>query len=134
MNMLQKINPLRSAGAFFLIAFSTAFLFSLGARMTGWFTHEPVITPQNLTVLGIAIMIAVVCLVAGAGLRRMTSAELQSALLGASAVLLATPLATDALKGEWSMSTAVISGLGLLMLALGILVAFGRKRPEGSED
>ena len=131
--MLNKINPLRSAFAFFLIAFSTAFLFSLGARMTGWFTHQPTL-PQDPTTLGIAMMVAVVTLVLGAGLRRMTSAELQSALLGASAVLLATPLATDTLKGEWGLTTALVSGLGLLLLAVGILVAFGRRGQVTAED
>ena len=131
--MLEKINPLRSAGAFFLIALSTAFLFSIGVRLTGWFTRVPVAPPGDLTILGVAIMIAVVCLVVGAGLRRMTSSELQSALLGASAVLLAAPLATDVIKGEFTISTAIVSGLGLLLLALGILVAFGR-RDRSSED
>jgi hypothetical protein len=42
-------------------------------------------------------------------------------------VLLATPLATDVIKGEFTISTAIVSGLGLLLLALGILVAFGRR-------
>ncbi|HWE45392.1 MAG TPA: hypothetical protein VG407_05135 [Caulobacteraceae bacterium] len=125
--MLEKINPLRSAGAFFLIALSTAFLFSIGVRLTGWFTRAPVVPPQDLTVLGLSIMVAVICLVVGAGLRRMSASELQSALLGASAVLLATPLATDVIKGEFTVSTAIVSGLGLLLLALGILVAFGRR-------
>jgi hypothetical protein len=133
--MLNKINPLRSAGAFFLIAFSTAFLFSLGVRLTGWFTRAPAIEPKDLTTLGFSIMVAVLCLVIGAGLRRMSSQELQSALLGASAVLLSTPLARDVLTGDWQFSTAVASGLGLLLLALGILVAFGRRsRPAEAED
>src|SRR5215469_6804670 len=122
--MLEKFHPIRSASAFFLIAFSTAFLFSLGVRLTGWFTRAPAIAPQDLTTLGLAIMTACVCLVVGAGLRRMTSSELQSALLGASAILLSTPLATDVLTNQWQISTAVVSGLGLLTLALGILVAF----------
>jgi hypothetical protein len=132
--MLNKVNPLRSAGAFFLIALSTAFLFSLGVRMTGWFTGRGAMTPQDLTLLGLAIMIAVLCLVVGAGLRRMSSSELQSALLGASAVLMATPLATDVLLGQFQLSTAVVSGLGLLLLALGILVAFGRKHPQAAQE
>ena len=36
----------RSASSFFLVTFSTAFLFTLGARMTGWFTRAPVIPAE----------------------------------------------------------------------------------------
>jgi hypothetical protein len=120
--------PVRSAAAFFLIAFSTAFLFAIGVHLTGWFTHEPSVEPQNLTELGIAIMVAVICLAVGAGLRRMSASELQSALLGASAILLSTPIATAVLTSHWALSTAAVGGLGLLVLTLGVLVAFGRLR------
>jgi hypothetical protein len=75
-------------------------------------------------------MVAVVCLAIGAGIRRMNRAELQSALLGASAVLMSTPLAQAVLNDQWGFSTAAVSGLGLITLALGILVALGRREPD----
>src|ERR1700747_1543906 len=127
---MPDVRRMQSAAAFFLIAFSTAFLFSIGVSRGGWFTHAPAMPPRSLTVLGGAIMVAVVCLAIGAGLRRMSRAELQSALLGASAVLMSTPLAQAVLTDEWGFSTAAVSGLGLITLALGILVAFGRRDPE----
>ena len=91
----MKMNraAIRSASSFFLVTFSTAFLFTLGARLTGWFTRAPEVEPAQLQSLGVAIMVAVVCLAVGAGIRRLSAGELQSALLGASAVLLSTPLA-----------------------------------------
>lgn len=128
---MSEVRGLQSAAAFFLIAFSTAFLFSIGVSLTGWFTHAPAIPPKSLTVLGGAIMVAVVCLAIGAGLRRMSRGELQSALLGASAVLMSTPLAQAVLNDQWGFSTAAVSGLGLITLALGVLVALGRRaEPE----
>ena len=126
----------RSAASFFLVTFSTAFLFILGARLTGWFTRAPVVPDEDTQTLGLAIMIAVVCLAVGAGIRRLTASELQSALLGASAILLSTPLAQAVLTNEWRISTAAVSGMGLLTLALGVLVAFSRRegaRGEGAE-
>jgi hypothetical protein len=133
--MAQVQHPLRSAAAFFLIAFSTAFLFSIGVRLTGWFTKLPAIAPQDMKALGLAIMVAVVCLAMGAGLRRMTAGELQSALLGASAILMSTPLAQAVLTNDWAISTAAVSGLGLIILALGVLVAFSRKSaPEAATE
>lgn len=125
---MPDIRHMRSAAAFFLIAFSTAFLFAIGVSLTGWFRHAPE-PPKDLGVLGGAIIVAVLCLVLGAGLRRMSRAELQSALLGASAVLMSTPLAHAVLNDEWGISTAAVGGLGLLTLALGIGVAFGRRDP-----
>jgi hypothetical protein len=122
---------MQSAAAFFLIAFSTAFLFAIGVSLTGWFRHAPLV-PKDLSVLGGAIIVACLCLVLGAGIRRMTRAELQSALLGASAVLMSTPLAHAVLNDDWGFSTAAVSGLGLLTLALGIAVAFGRR--DAPED
>ena len=117
---------IRSASSFFLVTFSTAFLFTLGARMTGWFTRAPVIPAEQTQSLGIAIMIAVVCLAVGAGIRRLSAGELQSALLGASAILLSTPLAIAVLTGDWQLSTAAVSGMGLLTLVLGWVVALAR--------
>jgi hypothetical protein len=120
----------RSASSFFLVTFSTAFLFTLGARLTGWFTRAPNIPPQQQQMLGIAIMIAVVCLAVGAGIRRLSASELQSALLGASAILLSTPLAIAVLTGDWQLSTAAVSSMGLLTLALGWVVALTRRHAE----
>lgn len=125
---------IRSASAFFLVTFSTAFLFTLGARLTGWFTRAPEIAQGQLQALGVSIMIAVVCLAVGAGIRRLSAGELQSALLGASAVLLSTPLAIAVLTGDWEISTAAVSGMGVLTLALGWLVALTRKTVTRDED
>ena len=123
----MKSTNFRSAASFFLVTFSTAFLFILGARMTGWFTRAPDFAATDTTKLGISIMIAVVCLAVGAGIRRLTASELQSALLGASAILLSTPLAAAVLTNQWQFSTAAVSGMGLLTLALGVIVALGRR-------
>jgi hypothetical protein len=125
---------IRSASSFFLVTFSTAFLFTLGARLTGWFTRAPEVEPAQLQSLGVAIMVAVVCLAVGAGIRRLSAGELQSALLGASAVLLSTPLALAVLTGNWELSTAAVSGMGVLTLALGWLVALTRKGRSHDED
>jgi hypothetical protein len=124
----------RSASSFFLVTFSTAFLFTLGARLTGWFTRAPEVAPAQMQALGVAIMIAVVCLAVGAGIRRLSAGELQSALLGASAVLLSTPLAIATLTGDWQLSTAAVSGMGVLTLALGWVVALTRKDPNQDRD
>ncbi|MBU1326481.1 MAG: hypothetical protein KKA37_08520 [Alphaproteobacteria bacterium] len=132
--MALNRTAIRSASSFFLVTFSTAFLFTLGARLTGWFTRAPDIPAQQLQTLGVAIMIAVVCLAVGAGIRRLTPGELQSALLGASAVLLSTPLALAVLTGNWELSTAAVSGMGVLTLALGWVVALTRKSRSHDED
>lgn len=127
-------SAVRSAASFFLVTFSTAFLFTLGARLTGWFTRAPEVAPEQLQALGVAIMVAVVCLAVGAGIRRLSAGELQSALLGAAAVLLSTPLAIAVLTGDWEISTAAVSGMGVLTLALGWLVALTRRRESLDED
>jgi len=124
----------RSASSFFLVTFSTAFLFTLGARLTGWFTRAPDVSPEQMQTLGVAIMVAVVCLAVGAGIRRLSAAELQSALLGAAAVLLSTPLAIAVLTGNWELSTAAVSSMGLLTLALGWIVALTRRPKPQDED
>ena len=131
---LMNTTAFRSASSFFLVTFSTAFLFTLGARLTGWFTRSPVIPPEQTQALGIAIMIAVVCLAVGAGIRRLSAGELQSALLGASAILLSTPLAIAMLTGDWQLSTAAVSSMGLLTLALGWVVALTRRGKPQDED
>lgn len=132
--MALNRTAIRSASSFFLVTFSTAFMFTLGARLTGWFTRAPDIPAQQPQTLGVAIMIAVVCLAVGAGIRRLTPGELQSALLGASAVLLSTPLALAVLTGNWELSTAAVSGMGVLTLALGWVVALTRKSRSHDED
>ncbi|MGV8928207.1 MAG: hypothetical protein ACOH1E_00515 [Brevundimonas sp.] len=132
--MALNRTAIRSASSFFLVTFSTAFLFTLGARLTGWFTRSPAIPAQQVQTIGVAIMIAVVCLAVGAGIRRLTPGELQSALLGASAVLLSTPLALAVLTGNWEISTAAVSGMGILTLALGWVVALTRKTRSHDED
>lgn len=124
---MNQNHPVRASAAFFLVTFSTAFLFSIGVRLTGWFTKMPVIAPQDMTVLGGSIMVAVTCLAIGAFMRRFSALELQCALLGAAAVLFSTPLAQAVLTNEWEITTAAISGLGLVLLLLGILVAWGRR-------
>jgi len=127
---------IQSAASFFLVTFSTAFLFTLGARLTGWFTRSPAIPPEQTQMLGIAIMVAVICLAVGASIRRLSAAELQSALLGASAILLSTPLALAVLTGDWQLSTAAVSGMGVVTLAVGWFVAITRKpdTPEVRTD
>jgi len=127
---------IQSAASFFLVTFSTAFLFTLGSRLTGWFTRSPVIPPEQTSMLGIAIMVAVICLAVGASIRRLSAAELQSALLGASAILLSTPLALAVLTGDWQLSTAAVSGMGVVTLAVGWFVAITRRpdTPEAHTD
>ena len=115
--------PFRSAAAFFFVTFSTAFLMTLGMRMTGWFTRLPVTSPQQNQSLGIAIMVAVMTLAVGAGLRRMEPIELRSALLGAASVLLALPLSQAAISQQWNIATTIVSGLGIIALIAGGLVA-----------
>ena len=113
----------RSATAFFLITFSTAFLMTVGMRMTGWFTHAPETTPDQNRSLGIAIMVAVATLAVGATLRRMTIVELRSALLGAASVLLALPLSQAAISQSWNLATTVVSGLGFVALISGLIIS-----------
>jgi hypothetical protein len=115
--------PFRAAAAFFLVTFSTAFLMTIGMRLTGWFSRLPVTTPQENESLGVAIMVAVMTLAVGAGIRRMELIELRSALLGAASVLLALPLSEAAISQRWTMATTIISGLGLVALGAGLTVS-----------
>ncbi len=124
----------RSATAFFLVSFSAAFLMSIGMRLTGWFTKAPVITPDQNRALGVAIMISVITLAVGASLRRMTVAELRSALLGAASVLLALPLSQAAISQSWSVATTIITLLGVVLLMAGLIVSLSiEPRKEGQE-
>ncbi|MFN3229242.1 MAG: hypothetical protein ACK41P_05250 [Asticcacaulis sp.] len=127
------LGAIRSATAFFLVTFSTAFLFSIGVRLTGWFTQTPKIAPNEMQGMGISIMLGVAVLVIGAGMRRLSAAEMQAALLGASAILLSMPLSLAVMTNSWGVSTAVMAGLGLLMLALGLVIASTANQPKDGE-
>ena len=132
--MKKDVKALRSAIAFFLMTFSTAYLFTIGVRLTGGFTRAPEVPAQGLQSVGLSIIIGVAILIVGAGIRRLTAAEMQSALLGAAAVLLATPVATAVLTATWNLSTAVVSGFGFLTLAFGLLIAFIRKSESNADE
>ena len=132
--MKKDIKALRSAIAFFLMTFSTAYLFTIGVRLTGGFTRAPEVPAQGLQSVGLSIIIGVAILIVGAGIRRLTAAEMQSALLGAAAVLLATPVATAVLTATWNLSTAVVSGFGFLTLAFGLLIAYIRKSESNADE
>ena len=132
--MKKDIRAVRSAIAFFLMTFSTAYLFTLGVKLTGGFTRVPDISAQGLQSTGLSIIVGVAVLIVGAGIRRLTAAEMQSALLGASAVLLATPVATAVLNSDWSLATAVVSGFGVLTLAFGLLIAWFRKSESNADE
>jgi hypothetical protein len=124
----------RSATAFFLVTFSTAFLMTIGMRLTGWFTRAPQISMEQNKSLGIAIMIGVMTLAIGAGLRRMEIAELRSALLGAASVLLALPLSQAAISQSWDVATTIITLLGVVLLMAGLLVSLSiEQRKEGQQ-
>lgn len=129
MNQLS-FKGLRGAIGFFLLTLSTAYLFSIGVKLTGWFTRAPEVPAEGLQGIGISILIGVGILVVGAGIRRLSAAEMQSALLGASAVLLATPVSNAVITNSWSSATAVVSGLGILTLLLGLLIAMTRHHNE----
>jgi hypothetical protein len=125
---------LRSGIAFFLVTFATAFLMTVGIRLTGWFTHAPNVTQKAQEGLGIAIMIGVVILAVGAAVRRLEALEIRSALLGAASVLLSIPLSQAAILGVFDTSTWVISGFGLVLLAGGLLVAYGLRERLSLEE
>ena len=120
---MDQNQALRSAAAFFLVTFSTAFLMTMGIRLTGWFTHAPVIAPEATAGLGVSIMVGVITLAVGAALRRLEVIEIRSALLGAASVLLSIPLSLAALTQTVDTSTFIIAGFGLVLLAGGLLVA-----------
>ena len=107
-----SIAQVRGAVAFFLVTFSTAFLMTVGARLTNWFTDTPKVANTETT--GVSIMIAVVTLALGFSLRRMTLMEFRSALLGGAAVLLAISLSgavnTDSLNDLEMLRWAGLAG------------------------
>ena len=116
-------NNLRSAIAFFLLTFSTAFLTTIGARLTGWFTQPLDLTKVHAEELGATIMASVIVLAIGASVRRLNAAELRSALLGAASVLLAIPTSSVAIFHVWPNYWTIITILGLVLLVGGFLVA-----------
>ena len=132
--MKKDIKAFRSAIAFFLMTFSTAYLFTIGVRLTGGFTRAPEVPPEGLQSVGLSIIIGVAVLIVGAGIRRLTAAEMQSALLGAAAVLLATPVATAVLSNTWTFSTMVVSAFGFMTLGFGLLIALVRKQESNADE
>ncbi len=119
----MKRTALRSAIAFFLVTFSTAFLATIGARLTGWFTSPLDLSKVHVEELGVTIMAGVIVLAVGAGVRRLDAGELRSALLGAASVLLAIPTSSVAILHVWPTYWTIITVLGLVLLGCGFLVA-----------
>jgi hypothetical protein len=119
----MKRTALRSAIAFFLVTFSTAFLATIGARLTGWFTSPLDLSKVHVEELGVTIMAGVIVLAVGAGVRRMDAGELRSALLGAASVLLAIPTSSVAILHVWPTYWTIITILGIVLLGCGFLVA-----------
>ncbi len=131
--MFVTRQALRSATAFFLLTFSTAFLMTIGIRLTGWFTRAPEISQVATQDLGIAIMVGVVALAVGSTIRRMDAVELRSALIGAASVLLAIPTSYAAINHKWDVSTFVVVSFGVVLLLAGLLVAL-TTRSEAESD
>jgi hypothetical protein len=129
----MKRTALRSAIAFFLLTFSTAFLATIGARLTGWFTQPLDLTKIHAEELGVTIMASVIVLAIGASVRRLNADELRSALLGAASVLLAIPTSSVAIFHVWPSYWTIITILGLVLLIGGFVVAGATKPPEPSE-
>ena len=119
----MKRTALRSAIAFFLVTFSTAFLATIGARLTGWFTQPLDLTKIHAEELGATIMAGVIILAVGASVRRLDRAELRSALLGAASVLLAIPASSVAIFHDWPTYWTVITILSPVLLIGGFIVA-----------
>ena len=131
--MFLTKQALRSATAFFLLTFSTAFLMTIGIRLTGWFTRAPEVSQVATQDLGIAIMVGVVALAVGSTIRRMDAVELRSALIGAASVLLAIPTSYAAINNKWDVSTFVVVSFGVVLLLAGLLVAL-TTRSEAESD
>jgi len=129
----MRRTALRSAIAFFLVTFSTAFLATIGARLTGWFTSPLDLSKVHVEELGATIMAGVIVLAVGAGVRRMDASELRSALLGAASVLLAIPTSSVAILHVWPNYWTIITILGVVLLGCGFLVAGATRGREGLE-
>ncbi len=130
---MTRRQAIRSAIAFFLVTFATAFLATIGARLTGWFSRPPDLAELHLQNLGLIIMVAVITLAVGAAVRRLDASELRSALLGASSVLLAIPLSAVALTPVWPVQWTIITILGATLLAVGFLVSVGMRDKAAAE-
>ena len=130
---LMKRTALRSAIAFFLVTFSTAFLTTIGARLTGWFTSPLDLTKIHGEELGATIMLGVIILAVGASVRRLDAAELRSALLGAASVLLAIPTSSVAILHAWPSYWTIITMLGIVLLIGGFIVAGTTRAHEPAE-
>jgi uncharacterized membrane protein YadS len=129
-----KFKTVRSAIKFFLVTFSTAYLFTIGVKLTGWFTRSPDIPAEGMQGVGLSIIFGVAILIAGATLRRFTAAESQAALLGAAAVLLTTPTVQFVTTHNFDFSSLVVTGLGVITLVLGLLVALSRGHSGEEQD
>ena len=129
----MKRTALRAAIAFCLVTFSTAFLATIGARLTGWFTSPLDLTKIHAEELGATIMAGVIILAVGASVRRLDRAELRSALLGAASVLLAIPASSVAIFHAWPTYWTVITVLGLVLLIGGFIVAGAVQGHDQSE-
>jgi hypothetical protein len=128
---------MRSGLGFFLTTLAGAFLGALGGRLSGLFGPAETIRTDT-KILGMALLLAFVVLVAGMALRRMNGMEIRSAMLGAGSVLISIPLSRVALTGEaWNPTSAGMAMLGLVFLGVGMFVAFAfssRMSPGGSSE
>ncbi|MDC7674814.1 hypothetical protein [Asticcacaulis machinosus] len=124
---MGRFKSVRSAVKFFAVSLSAAYLFTIGMKLTGWFTRSPDIPDEGMATTGMSIIVGVAILIFGAAVRRFTAAETQAALLGASAVLLATPVVQLVTTHSFDLSTLVVSGFGIITLVAGLLVALTRR-------
>lgn len=128
--MSERKGSVQGGVAFFLVTFSTAFLMTIGARLTNWFTDVPRVVETRT--MGVAIMVAVVIMAIGFALRRMSLMEFRSALLGAASVLLAISLSGAAHASTLNGVFTFIFVLGLVLLAAGLFVSW-RMSLQGEE-
>jgi hypothetical protein len=131
---MSKFKAVRSAVKFFMVSLSAAYLFVIGMKLTGWFTRSPEIPQEGMGATGVSIIVAVAILIFGAAVRRFTAAETQSALLGASAVLLVSPVVQVVTTQSFGLSSLVTSGIGLATLTAGLLMALARTNEPKAGD
>ncbi|HVZ29631.1 MAG TPA: hypothetical protein VG839_04515 [Asticcacaulis sp.] len=131
---MSKFKAVRSAIKFFMVSLSAAYLFVIGMKLTGWFTQSPQIPPEGMGATGASIIVAVAILIFGAAVRRFTAAETQSALLGASAVLLVSPVVQLVTTQSFGLSSLVSTGIGLATLAVGLVMALARSHEPKPEE
>lgn len=128
--MSSRKGSIQGGAAFFLVTFSAAFLMTVGARLTNWFTDAPKVVETQTA--GISIMVAVVIMALGFALRRMSLMEFRSALLGAASVLLAISLSGAAHASTLTGVFTFVFVLGLALLAAGLFVSW-RMSLQGEE-